>query len=273
MPVDKGTWRIFLLVIVICAAMFAASNLLEWRISSDYPLGGGEASTSYDRIVLANYELDTGDTIYYEYEASEACWFVIYIIDRADPLDIRTYERLNLSGTQNAGSFECPVDGQYSLRVTFLEIVPEEIATVNYYTHALNDSSVLKMVAETVIVAALTAILIYIAYSAYRWEYGGFLYKVFGAAGGMSLTAFTIALYLRPSLLYGNVYIEVLSLVPGVFVALCFWGGLFTIAWEEEGESIIRIGSINLPLVKLIAVVVASVLVFGFLMMIYVFIQ
>lgn len=261
-----------MLVTAICISMFVVASLLEWRVGSDYYLGRGEASTSDDqKTTLALYELDAGDTIYYEYEASEACWFVIYTLDGTDPLDIKIDEKLNLSGTQNAGSFECPIDGQYYLRVTFLGTLPEGMATIDYYTHALNDSSILKMVAETAILAALTAVLAYFAYSDYRWGNIGLLYKGLGAAGGIILTALSVVSYLRPAVFDGDIYFEVLSWFAGVFITLCFWVGLFTIAWEEEGEAVIRIGGTSLSLVKVVAVVTAIALACGFLTMIYVF--
>ncbi|MCJ7561750.1 MAG: hypothetical protein MUO84_01920 [Thermoplasmata archaeon] len=272
MPVDKGTRRVFLLVTAICISMFVVANLLEWRVVSDYYQGRGEASTSDDqKMMLAIYELDAGDSIYYEYEASEACWFVIYTVDGTDPLDIKIDERLNLSGIQNAGSFECPVDGRYYLRVTFLGTLPEGMATIDYYTHALNDSSILKMVAETAILAALTTILAYFAFSDYRRGHGGLLYKGLGAAGGISATALSVVPYLRPTVFDGDIYFEVLSLFPGVLVTLCFWVGLFTIAREEEGEAVIQIGNTSLSLVKVAAVVTAIALACGILTMIYVF--
>ncbi len=250
---------------------------MDWRIGPEdyFHLGQGEAGTADDeKITLAVYELDAGDTIYYEYEASEACWFIIYTLDRTDPLNLVVYERLNLSGTQNAGSFECPVDGRYYLRVTFLGTLPEGMATIDYYTHALNDSSVLKMVAKTAILAALTTILAYFTYSDYRWGYGGLLYKGLGTAGGIIATALSVVPYLRPTVFDGDIYFEVLSWFPGLLIGLCFWVGLFTTAWEMEGEAVIRIGGTSLSLVKLVkvvAVVTAIALACSILVMIYVF--
>ena len=253
--------------------MPVAANLVDWRVgTADDHYGSGEIGTSDDqKVPLGMYELDAGDTIYYEYEASEACWFVIYTIDGTDPLDIKTDERLNLSGTQNAGSFGCPVDGQYYLRVTFLGTPPEGMATIDYYTHALNDSSILKMVAETAILAALTAVLAYLAYSDYRWGYGGLLYKELGVAGGIGMTALSVVSYLHPTVFYGDIYLEVLSWIPGVLLTLCFWVGLFTIAREDEGEAVIRIGGTSLSLLKVVAVITAILLACTILVMLSVF--
>jgi hypothetical protein len=271
---EEGTWRVFLLIIAFSIAIEAAPDLLEWRVgpSNLYHGGSGEIEASDDeKVLLVMYELGAGDTIYYEYETSETCWFVIYTIDRTDPQDINIDERLNLSGTQNSGSFDCPVDGQYYLRVIFLGDLPEGMATIEYYTHALNDSSILKMVTETAILAVLAAILLYFAYSAYRWGYGGRLYKGLGAAGGIIATPLSCISYLRPTVFNGEVPFMILSWSPSILLTLCFWVGLFTIAWEEEGEAVIRIGGISLPLLKTVAVVTAILLACSTFVMIYAF--
>lgn len=273
---DRRTARVFLLITAICIAISAVWSIVDWRVDSDRPLGRGEASTSDDgRLTLAVYELDAGDTIYHEYEASEACWFIIYTIDRTDPVNTVVDERLNLSGTQNSGSYECPVDEQYYLMVTFLGTLPEGTATIDYYTHGLNDFSVLVMVAKTAILMVLTAFLAYFAYGAYRWGYGGLLYKGLGVAGGTSVTAWAVIDYLYPSALYGETYLGLVGLLAAAPLGICFWVGLFTVVREEEREAdaVIQIRGVQLSLWELITIITMIGVMFAFVAMLYVFNQ
>jgi hypothetical protein len=249
---------------------------MDWRVDSDYHLGRGEAGTSDDGwLTLAVYELDAGDTIYYEYEASEACWFTIYILDRTDPLNTIVDERLNLSGTQNSGSFKCPVDERYYLRVTFLGTLPQGEATVDYYTNALNDFSVQVIVAKTAILTALTVFLAYFAYADYRWGYGRLLYKGLGVVGGISATAWSVIDYLFPAALYGDTYPALFALFTTAPLGICFWVGLVTVVREEEWEAgtVIRIRGISLSLWELITIVTVIAIVCASVVMTYVFIQ
>ena len=261
-----------MLVVVICIAMVVVWGFSSWTISPVSGFGTGEAGTSDDgAMTFATYELDAGDTIYYEYEASEACWFIIRTFDDTDPFNIIVDERLNLSGTQNAGSFECPVDGQYSLSVTFLGTPPEGVATIDYYTQALNEHSILVVTATTTLLIALTVLLAYLAYSDHRCGYrGGVLYMGLGVAGGAMSAALLVTFYLNPTIDFGEGAFELLSMLPGSLFGLCFWVGLFTVLREEEGDDVIWVRGVAVSLVKLTAIIFATLVVFFILTLIYV---
>ena len=116
----------------------------------------------YD-FTIASYDLEKGDRIYYEYEANVACWFVI----TTDPSNPGVDEELNLSGTASAGSFECQVDGRHYVRVDFLEIPPDEPASINFELFALDDTSALVMTAKPIALAVMTVVMVLILYRSY----------------------------------------------------------------------------------------------------------
>ncbi len=264
--------RSFLLVAIICIAMAVVWSLSSWNIRPVYGHEEGEVGTSDDeKMTLVMYELDAGDTIYYDYAASEACWFSICTFDNTDPFNIILDEKLNLSGTQSAGSFECPTDGRYYLRVAFLGTPPEGMATIDYYTHAFNDYSVQVVTATTTLLIALTVLLAYLAYRDYRNGYGReVLYMGLGIAGGTVAAASLVVAYLNPTVDFGETAFGLLSTFAGALISLCFWAGLFTILREEEWDDVIRVRGVAFSLVKLTAVVLAIAVVFAILALMYV---
>ena len=95
------------------------------------------------------------------------CWFII----TTDPLNPEVGEKLNLSGTQNSGLYECQTNDRYYLWVNFSEIPQDGSATIDYESYALDDSSVIMMVAKPIASAVLTILLVLLVYRSYRRSY------------------------------------------------------------------------------------------------------
>ena len=159
----KGASLSFTLFIAISIVILGVSGI-PWKIGPK----SGEAGTSVDRgFTIAWYELEAGDRIWYEYEASATCWFLI----TTDPLNREVEEKLNLSGTQNSGLYECLTNDRYYLWVNFSEIPQDGIATIDYESYALDDSSVIVMAAKPIASAILTILLVLLVYKSYRRSY------------------------------------------------------------------------------------------------------
>lgn len=148
-------------IFIVLGIVIVGLSALPWKIDPK----SGEMGTTVDiRTALASYELGDGDTIWYEYEASTPCWFII----TTDPFEPEIGEKLNLSGTRNGGSFDCQTAGRYILQVKFLEIPPEGIATIEYESYALDDSSKVVMAAKPLCLIVTTVALAFVVLNTRR---------------------------------------------------------------------------------------------------------
>lgn len=151
----------FLPIFIVLSIVIVGWSALPWKIDSK----SGEMGTTVDiRIALASHEVSAGDTIWYEYEASTLCWFII----TTDPFEPEIGEKLNLSGTRNRGSFDCQTEGQYILQVNFQEIPSEGIATVEYESYVLDDSSRVAMTAKPLFSIVVTVALAFMVINTRR---------------------------------------------------------------------------------------------------------
>lgn len=237
MRVDKDCLASFRVFIVLSIAMLAIGSLFwdSWKID---PVSGRFGTSGGYPYTLASYELDAGDTIYYEYDASETCWFIIYTIITTDSLDPVVDEKLNLSGTRNTGSFECQTDAGYFLRVVFLETPPEGMATIDFEAYALNEFSVPAWAAMTIVMAVLTVLFTYPAYRACRSGDRRFLHTGLCAAGGAMIVAASVIEYLNPTTDLAELALELLVMIGGSAIALGVLLGILTRSKDKEGEAI-----------------------------------
>lgn len=160
---NKG-YSMSLPTFIVLGIVIVGLSALPWKIDPK----SGEMGTTVDiRTAIAFYELSAGDTIWYEYEASTLCWFII----TTNPFEPEIGEKLNLSGTRNSGSFDCQTEGRYILQVKFQEIPSEGIATIDYESYALDDSSKMLMVAKPVLLIVMTVALAFmVVYAGRRAE-------------------------------------------------------------------------------------------------------
>ncbi len=153
-----GKWALwsFVALIALCFVLVGVSEL-HWKVD---PSSGELGETVDYAFTLRSYDLHAGDTIYYEYESSVMCLFII----TTDPVNPEVGEKLNLSGPRNSGSFECLTDGLYYLRVDFFETP----ATINYELYAFDQSSVLVMTVKPIVLTVSTVLLAFLLYRAFR---------------------------------------------------------------------------------------------------------
>lgn len=238
----KGYSRSLPTFIALCIVIVGLSAL-PWKIDPK----SGEMGTTVDiRTAIASYELSAGDTIWYEYEASTLCWFII----TTNPFEPEIGEKLNLSGTRNSGSFDCLTEGQYILQVKFQEIPSEGIATIDYESYALDDSSKMLMVAKPVLLIVMTVALAFMVVNAGRraearadekswthesyWQYfasktGNWIAVV---AGAVMLIAATIIDFANPTSTLVELALPLTLFVGRNMVILGLILGL-TIPWGE----------------------------------------
>ncbi|MGD9962877.1 MAG: hypothetical protein AB7S97_03145 [Thermoplasmata archaeon] len=154
MSKGKGLAVAFPVFIMLCVAVLVTA-CVPWKVN---PQSGTLGTVDGVWSTLASYDLDAGDTIFYEYKASKPCWFVI----TTGGLYPESGEQLNLSGVENHGVFECPAGGTYFLRMIFLEAPPLEGSVdqwtghIEYESYAQDDISTMIEVAKPVILASLT---------------------------------------------------------------------------------------------------------------------
>jgi hypothetical protein len=141
----------FIFFIALCL-LVAGLTGLSWKKDTR---SGELGTTIVNREGLAYYDLDSGDSICYAYEASGPCWFTI----TTDPLNPEIGEKLNLSGTENSGRFRCPATERYVVQVYFLDVPEGELATVDYEIYALDDASRAMMIMKPVLLTVLTVVL------------------------------------------------------------------------------------------------------------------
>jgi len=232
------------LTFIVLGIVIVGLSALPWKIDHK----SGEMGTTVDiRIGLAFYELSAGDTIWYEYEASTLCWFVI----TTDPFEPEMGEKLNLSGTRNSGSFDCQTEGRYILQVKFQEIPSEGVATIDYESYALDDSSRVIMIAKPLFLIGATVALAFMVVNAGRrareahanekpgthesyWQYfasktGNWIAVV---AGAVMLVAATIIDLANPTTTFVELASYFMLIIGGNVVILGLILGL-VITWSE----------------------------------------
>lgn len=234
----------FVFLIALCVVILAVS-MIPYKL---HPKSGGTGALVDYAFTIASYDLERGDRIYYGYEANVACWFVI----TTDPFNPGVGEELNLSGTTNAGSFECQMDGRYYVRVDFLEMPPDELATVDFELFALDDASALVMTSKPIALAIMTIVLTLILYSSYAknrvtgsenredmvtrsyWQHftsqvGNWVAMV---AGAITLEAAIVIDVVNPTALSLDMILELMRVIGGNTLILGLLFGMW-ITWKE----------------------------------------
>jgi len=146
-------WRSYLVIFAALCLLVAGLAGIPWKKDAR----SGELGTTLSgKTTIAGYDLNAGDSLHFEYEASGPCWFTI----TTDWFNPEIGEKLNLSGTHNSGLFKCPEDGRYVLLVFFLEVPEGDLATVDYEFYALDDSSRTIIITKPVLLTVLTVILV-----------------------------------------------------------------------------------------------------------------
>ena len=146
-------WRAPLVYFAVLCFVVAGLAGISWK--RDFQSGEQGTTVVNNKASLAGFDLDAGDSIYYEYEASNLCWFII----TTDWFNPEIGEKLNISGTQNSGLFKCPVAGRYILQVLFLEVPEAGWATIDYEFYTLDDSSRMILIAKPILLTVLTVVL------------------------------------------------------------------------------------------------------------------
>ena len=148
----------FVLFIALCIVIAGLADL-SWKRDRD----SGQLGTSIaGKTGLAGFDLNAGDSIYYDYETNVQSRFII----TTDPLNPATGEKLNISGTHNSGWFDCPVTGRYVVQVLFLEMPQGGSATIDHNFYAIDDSSRMIMVAKPILLTLFTFVLTYMVLTA-----------------------------------------------------------------------------------------------------------
>lgn len=141
----------FVFFIVLCIVVAGLAGL-SWKIDR----GSGQlGTTDTGKTGVAWFDLNAGDSIHYDYETNVPSRFII----TTDPLNPATGEKLNISGTQNSGWFDCPVTGRYVVQVLFLEMPQAGLATIDHNFYAVDDSSRIIMVAKPITLTVLAVVL------------------------------------------------------------------------------------------------------------------
>lgn len=155
----------FVFFIALCIVVAGLAEL-SWKTDRE---SGQLGTTITGKTGLAWFDLNAGDSIYYDYETNVPSRFII----TTDPLNPATGEKLNISGTQNSGWFDCPVTGRYVVQVLFLEMPQGGLATIDHNFYAIDDSSRIIMVAKPILLTVLTFVLTYMVLTAGRHALAG----------------------------------------------------------------------------------------------------